>query len=197
MPGALSSNIMPPPAPNPNAGDGAGVLGASPLAGMGAPAGGSALGGAGAPGAGPGAASAPPGAAPPPPPPGNAQTVAALRHFSVIENEVKKLLADPECGKSDMRSEVIDGMTGLVATGITTAPNAVKTLGDFPDKPFDQKKWLETRLSEAVQASNAVLQHHRMAFAGQDMPETDTYDPDNHAGTMDSLIKQYQGAKRG
>jgi hypothetical protein len=193
MPSALSANLMPPPAPNPDpqGGGGGGPLSGPALAGMGAP--GPSQAGAGAPGAGPGAAPTPGGVMPPPP--GRAQTVAALRHFSIIENEVKKLLADPECGKSDLRSEVIDGMTGLVSTGITTAADAVRELSNFPDKPFDQKQWLEAHLSQAVQASNAVLQHHRMAFAGQDMPENDAYDPDNHAGTMDALTKQYQGAQ--
>jgi hypothetical protein len=197
MSSALSSSIMPPAAPNPNPQGGAPGMSGPALAGAGMPQGGSALAASGASATGGGSGAAPSPGGPPPPPPGRGQTVAALRHFSIIENEVRRLLADPECGKSDMRSEVIDGITGLVAKGITTAADAVRELSNFPDKPFDQKAWLEAHLSQSVQASNAVLQHHRMAFAGQDLPATDSYDPDNHTGTMAALTKQYQGAQHG
>jgi hypothetical protein len=48
------------------------------------------------------------------------QTVASLRHFAAIERETTKLLKSPECGRADMKSAIIDGMTNLVARRITT-----------------------------------------------------------------------------
>ena len=42
------------------------------------------------------------------PAPNHAQTVAALRHFYMIGKELRGLLADPNVGKSDIRSALIE-----------------------------------------------------------------------------------------
>jgi hypothetical protein len=144
----------------------------------------SGMGGAG--GAGPAA---------PPPPPSHQQTVAALRHFGAISSECASLLADPDCGKTDVRSKVIDGVTKLVSEGIATPADAVRELASFPDRPFEQKKWLEAYMTRSDQAATAVLAHHQMAPPQPGTPQGD-YDPENHSQIMQGLISQYQqGAK--
>ena len=134
-------------------------------------------------------------AAPQPvPAPTHQQTVAALRHFGAIERELTTLLRNPDVGKTDMRSQIIDGTTSLVASRIIKPAEAVMQLGSVPDRPYDQRKWLETHLAQTVQAQNIVLDHHRMAFSGQDVDSTSP-NPDAHADMMGSLMSQYKPAQ--
>ena len=128
----------------------------------------------------------------PPPPPNHQQTVAALRHFDAIEKELTLLLKDPSVGRSDMKSEIIDGMTKLVASGFMTPATAITQLATVPERPFDQKKWLETHLMQTIQAANGVLTHHAAGFAGQDV-DTSAPNNDNHLGTMNGILGQYKG----
>lgn len=131
-----------------------------------------------------------------PPPPSHQQTVAALRHFGAIEKELASLLADPEIGKADMKSKAIDGVTNLVSTGILTPSSAVQQLGTFPEKPFDQKKWVEQHFAQTIQAGAAILDQHRKAFKGQPAPQgAQDYNPDNHQHVMAGLARNYSGAR--
>ena len=170
MGNALSAQGGPPPAPNPQ-----------PQAIMGAQ--GTPMGPGGPP-------AAPQGQPMPPPAPSHQQTVAALRHFSAIEKELTELLKNPDLGKSDLKSAIIDGTTKLVADGILTAASAVTELGTVPEKPFDQKKWLEHHFVQTLQAANAVLSHHAAAFSGQQV-DTTPASPDDHQSHMAGLMSNY------
>ena len=194
MTSALSQIGGPPPAPNPNPENQsqssslspmvAGAAGSALSQGIGSPASAQGQGQPGQPGQNL------------PPPPSNQQTVAALKHFTMIEREVRGLLADPECGKVDMKSMIIDGMTGLIGEGIVSAADAVRELGSLPERPIEQKQWLEQRMSQCVQASNLILQHHRMAFAGMpDEAAGPQYDASNHIPLMAGIAEQYSRAK--
>lgn len=168
MANALSSGISgPPPAPNPSpiGNQMPQTMGAQPQA---APQG-------------------------PPPPPNHQQTVAALRHFDAIEKELTVLLKDPSIGRSDIRSQVIDGVTKLVAEGFMTPTTAITQLATFPDRPFEQKKWLEAHLAQTIQSADGVLMHHAAGFGGQDV-DTSPPNNDNHLGTMSGLVGQYKGS---
>jgi hypothetical protein len=127
-----------------------------------------------------------------PSPPSHAQTVAAVRHFDMVAKEIEGLLKDPDCGKTDIRSAAIDAITRLVGEGVTSPADAVQQLGNFPDRPFDQKKALENMLAQVDHAATIVLAHHQMAFAGQDLNHP-AYNPDNHIELMQGLTKQYGG----
>ncbi len=184
MGSALNSVGGPPPAPNPTpqaTQPSAMSMAASPMA----------------PGAPSSAPSQQQPAPQPPPPPSHAQTVAALRHFTAIETETKKLLKNPDCGKSNMHSAIIDGMTSLVARGIMTAPEAVKQLGQVPDKPFDQKKWLENAFAQAVQGQTAILALHQHGVMNG-MPNDQTSpSPDDHQQHISGLMSQFKGGANG
>jgi hypothetical protein len=109
-----------------------------------------------------------------------------------MEKELTGLLKDPACGKSDMRSEVIDGMTRLVSDGIVKPEEAVKQLGDFPERPFSQRQWLQQHVLQFQQAENQVLDHYRigvMANGGQS--DGAEYNPDDHASVMAGLMSHY------
>lgn len=172
MPNALSSLGGPPPAPNPQP--------------MQSPAGGSAL----APANAPNAPNAPPQQQAPAP--SHQQTVAALRHFDAIERELRGLLMDPDLGKTDMRSQIQDGAVKLVAGGIMTAAQAVAQLTTVPDRPFDQRKWVEQHFQQTIQSATAVVAHHQAAFAGAPPPQQ-IAGPDQHAAVMSGLLAHYQG----
>lgn len=124
-----------------------------------------------------------------PPPPSHAQTVTALRHFGALESELTKLMKSPELGKDDLRSDVIDAMTRLVAKGIVPAAGAVKDLGTFPEKPFDQRTWVNQHFQNVVQAQTMILAHH--AQGGPNVP-ADEPTADSHQGTMNALQARYK-----
>ena len=130
----------------------------------------------------------------PPPAPSHQQTVAALRHFAALERELTTLLKDPDLGNADLKSKIIDGTTGLVAQGYLTPAAAVTELGTVPERPFDQKKWLEQHFVQTIAAANQVLSHHQAAFPGG-APNEETPSMDDHHSLMGSLASQYQGRK--
>lgn len=190
MANALSRNMSTPPVPNPDAGQTTptGNAMASPGAPM-TPQ------GAGMPmGQGPMAASPmmPPQAQTPAPT--HQQTVVALRHFSAIERELNTLLADPDLGKADMKSKIIDGTTTLVGNGILSPSMAVTMLATVPDKPYDQKVWMQQHLMTTQQAETAVLSHHQAGYLGQTVDNTPP-DPDNHQQDVAGLTAMYGKAK--
>lgn len=130
----------------------------------------------------------------PPPPPTHQQTVAALRHFDAIEQELTTLLKDPDLGKADMKSKIIDGTTSLVAKRIVSPAQAVMQLGSVPDRPFDQKQWLLTHYQQTVQAGAAVLAHHGAGVAtGMTPIDTTAPNPDDHQTAMAGVMSNYSG----
>ena len=124
-----------------------------------------------------------------PPAPTHEQTVAALRHFNAILGELKGLLADPDLGKADMKSEIIDGTAKLVADRIIAPAQAVTQLATVPERPFQQKQWAETHLQQIMQARDAVVAHHAIAFAGQ--PPQEAPSDDDHMGMMARMVQQH------
>ena len=129
------------------------------------------------------------------PAPTHAQTVAALRHFSLINDALEPLLRNPELGRADVRPSVIDAVTKLVGDRILTPQEAVKQLNQFPDRPFDQKRALALLYSQNLQAEMAVLQHHRQAFVGTGHLPTEATlhsdNSDNHISAMSGLMTHY------
>lgn len=133
------------------------------------------------------------------PAPSHAQTVATLRHLNAIEDELEGLLKNPNVGRSSIKSAIIDGATKLVANRIISPAQAVQQLGTVPDDPLEQRKWLRAQLQQSVQAQNAVLDHHRAAFGGQDEAAAghQPYDPENHLEMMAGVHDHYKRLRRG
>ena len=136
------------------------------------------------------------------PAPSHAQAVATLRHFQAITDQLKSLLQNPDLGKADLKSTIIDGVTKLVAERMIPADAAVTELSSVPDRPYDQKQWAMERYVQTLQAADAVLDHHRQSALG-----TGNYDlenalhdgesnPDNHMATMQAMMQgHYSGAQ--
>lgn len=191
MANALADTLAPPAPPTPQGG----AQTSTPM-----PTGGNALVsmlGGGQPGAQPGA----PGQQPQAPAPTHAQTVAALRHFQEIGKELEGLLLNPEIGKVDIRSAIIDAVTRLVSERIISPAQAVAQLGQVPDKPFDQKAAIEAMYKQTMQAESAVLDHHGMSNAplSEDFDtENSLYqsDPDQHQQTMSDMMQAHYGARQ-
>ena len=125
----------------------------------------------------------------PPQPPSHAQTVAALRHFKAILDQLQGLLKNPELGRADLKSQIIDGVTKLVADRMMAPNTAVTELASVPPKPFDQKQWAVKHYQQTMQARDFVLAHHAAAFAGQ--PPQPAPSPDGHMDAMNSLMQGY------
>jgi hypothetical protein len=129
----------------------------------------------------------------PPAPPTHAQTVTALRHFDAVKGVLEPLLQDPALGKSNMKSQIIDGVTKLVAGRIIPAATAVDQLSKVPSDPLLQRKALQNMMQQAVQAEQVILAHHAIGFAGQGpepIPHTDT-----HMDHMAAILANYSRGK--
>ena len=127
------------------------------------------------------------------PAPSHQQTVAALKQFDAIEQELTALLSDPDVGKSDLKSKIIDGTTRLVAMGILTPAAAVTQLGTVPEKPFEQRAWLEQHLIQTVVVANHLLEAHAQGFQGQEPDNMAGPSSDGHLDTIAGLMGQYKG----
>jgi hypothetical protein len=132
-----------------------------------------------------------------PPAPTHAQTVAALRHFNAVLGELKGLLQNPDLGKANLKSTIIDGMTKLVAERIIPPAAAVSQLSSVPEMPFQQKQWAMNHYAQTVQAQAAVLDHHRQSAMGtgnydlENALHGDESDPETHMESMQGLMQQH------
>lgn len=131
----------------------------------------------------------------------HSQAVAGLRHFTAISRQLEVLLQDPDLGKADLKSKIIDGTTKLVASRIITPGQAVIQLGSVPADPLMQRKWVQQHFQQTMVAMNAVLDHHAQAVPGTgDLPTEMAQSvsrPDSHLDDMNALHSHYQGGKRG
>jgi hypothetical protein len=136
------------------------------------------------------------------PAPTHGQTVAALRHFNAILGELKGLLENPDLGKANLKSTIIDGMTKLVAERIIPPAAAVTQLAAVPDEPFQQAQWAKNHYAQTVQAQAAVLDHHRQSAMGtgnydlENALHEDESDPDSHMETMQGTMAQHYGGQQ-
>jgi hypothetical protein len=126
------------------------------------------------------------------PAPTHEQTVAALRHFYALQDELEPLLKDPNLGKVDLRSKAIDGATKLVAARIFTPADAVGQLVDFPDQPQQQKNWLIQKYFMAHVSVLQVLDHHGAAAAAGMVPATGKPNKERHIDDMRGLLEHYK-----
>ncbi len=138
---------------------------------------------------------APPGQPAPPPAPSHAQTVAALRHFQIFMEMEKSWLNNPELGKTDFKDQFIEAYTKLVADRIATPVQAIGSLAQVPERPFQQRQWVQDAYNKNVQARDIVLSHHAQAFAGQGPQEAP--DPENHISDIQSMMSGHYNGQQG
>lgn len=133
------------------------------------------------------------------PAPSHGHTVAALRHFHAIVAELKTLIANPDLGKSDARSMIIDGTSKLVVERILTPANAVQQLSNVPSNPRQQRQWVMNMLQQTIAASNNVIDHHAAGHHGSLDWATESQHPeygeDNHFQAMEGLTGHYSGSR--
>jgi hypothetical protein len=132
------------------------------------------------------------------PAPTHVQTVAALAHFHAIQQELETLAKNPDLGKASIKSAIIDGTAKLVSQRIISPAEAVSQLSKVPEKPLEQKQWLEALMMQTFQASSAVLSHRQGAVASGTAPPEDpnaAYSADDHMSHMGGLAAHYNGLK--
>lgn len=134
-----------------------------------------------------------------PPPPSYEQTVAAMRHFDAVKGELTTLLNNPALGRSDVKSQVIDGTTKLVAERFISPEQAVMQLSKVPTDPLQQRKWLQTMMAQTVQSENAVLDHYGAGNphlgAVSDHMAKNHGKRDDHMAHLSALASNYGGKK--
>lgn len=124
-------------------------------------------------------------------PPSHEQTVAALRHFDAIRDELNILLKNPSLGRSSIKQQIIDGCSSLVGKRILSPAEAVMQLAKVPDNPLEQRKMLQQQMAQTVQAEHSIIAQHATGFAGHGpMP---TPSDDDHMGVMSGLHAQLGG----
>jgi hypothetical protein len=143
-----------------------------------------------APNAPPGQGGQPPQA---PPAPTHAQTVATLRLFQAVISELNQIAKNPDLGKASVKSQIIDGTSKLVAERLISPAAAVTTLATVPEKPYEQKVWIQNQMQQTMVARAAVLAHHAAAFAGQGPQPTP--DTDGHMDDVNSMVASHYGQK--
>jgi hypothetical protein len=124
------------------------------------------------------------------PAPDAAHAVAGLRHLGAIERATESLLRNPDLGKIDMKSTIIDGMTRLVADRMISPAQAVDQLTSVPPDPFGQRNWVLQHFVQAVTAQRFLISHHRAAFSGQ--RDLQHGHPDDHQQHVRGLMGHYQ-----
>lgn len=105
----------------------------------------------------------------------------------------------PELGKSDIKPDIIDGTTKLVASRIISPGQAVQQLTSVPADPLMQRKWVQQHFEQTMVAMNGVLDHYA---AGQPNPQEaaahlEKSSADDHLSHMSAVHSQYQGRKNG
>jgi hypothetical protein len=133
------------------------------------------------------------------PAPTHEQTVAALRHFDAVKAELTTLLNNPALGKSDLKSNIIDGVTSLVSKRMMKPADAVIQLSQVPEDPIQQRKWIQTQMAQAVQAEHAIVDQHRNTNLGSGDWATEAQkhntNPDNHMQDISALMSSFGGGK--
>lgn len=130
------------------------------------------------------------------PAPSHQHVVAALRHFEAIKKPLEAALKDPDLGRVDLKQKIIDGMVELVADRIIAPGAAVKELSTFPERLFDQRGWLLDHLHQALDARDAVLDHHRMTNLPMSAPPPPP-SADTHIQDLASMIAGHYGGGNG
>lgn len=131
------------------------------------------------------------------PAPSHGEAVAALRHFQAMGRAIFSLLKNPNLGKADIKSDMIDATTKLVAQRIMPARQAVTLMGQLPDNPFQQKQWIKQLFSQNMLAQIAVLDHHRKNNQGSgDLAQESMQHVDNsdqHVDVMNGMMQSHYG----
>lgn len=129
------------------------------------------------------------------PAPSHQQTVAAIRHFMAIIDELQALEKDPSLGRADCKMQIIDGFSKLVAARMISSGTAVAQLTRIPADPLGQRKWMKQMLQQTIAAQNNVLDHHVATHpATLDWAQESQHQPgsmDDHMRTMDGLSQSY------
>lgn len=122
--------------------------------------------------------------------PNHQETVAVLRHTMRIVDELQILDKNPSLGRSDVRSQIIDGVSKLVGDRLLKAADAIPLLADVPTEPLMQRKWVQQMLKQTVDAQNNVLSHH---VAGNPATLDWAQEQQHQAGPVDDHMDTLSG----
>lgn len=126
--------------------------------------------------------------------PNRAQTVAAVKRFSAIQEALRPIISDPDLGKQNIRPEVMDAASKLLGSKLLSISEIMESIGKLPSDPIDQKAFVQQIYNQAQQSESHILDMHGSAIAAGKLPPDGgaAYDAGKHDEHMQSLIGQYK-----
>ncbi len=134
-----------------------------------------------------------PGLPPPPPSPSAAQTTAAVRRLSAVQEAMRQVMATDGFGRENVRPVILDQASRLMASKLLSISEVMNAIGKVSADPLAQKAQVEQIFSAARQAENAVLAHHTAAVAMGMVPRSggEKYRSEDHARHMSDLLNNH------
>ena len=113
---------------------------------------------------------------------------------------MRKLMADKNLGKEDMRDEIAKSAKDLLDRGYLTLPQVMNEIQAIPEDPVAQRKSVTKQLAQNQAAQHQFLQDH-----AQGHPQTGDFDPSildrdhgmEHVDMIKSLVNHYKSRKGG
>jgi hypothetical protein len=133
------------------------------------------------------------GAQQPLPAPTRAQTTAAVRRLSAVQESMRVILQNPDLGRTNVRPAIMDQASKLLASRVLSLPEVMSAVGKVGDDPLAQKSMIAGIFNQAKQAESAVLAHHTAAVAMGMVPRngSEKYQAADHDRHMSDLLAHY------
>jgi hypothetical protein len=138
-----------------------------------------------------------PGLPPRLPAPSAAQTTAAVRRLSAVQESMRIILQNPDLGRTNIRPAIMDQASKLLASRVLSLPEIMNAIGKVSDDPLAQKSMVAGIFNQAQQAESAVLAHHTAAVAMGMVPRSggEKYRAADHDRHMSGLLGHYPNPK--
>ena len=72
------------------------------------------------------------------PAPTQAQTVAAVRRLSAVQEAMRSVMSADGFGRTNQRPKILDEASKLMAAKVLSLPEIMQSIGDVPDDPLAQ-----------------------------------------------------------
>jgi hypothetical protein len=127
------------------------------------------------------------------PAPTAAQTQAGLRRFDAVMSAMRAIMRDPDLGRTNLRPKIMDQASKLIGSKVISLAQCMQAIAPLNDQPLDQKNLVSGIYNAALQASNALLDHHGAAVATGRVPREggEKYDLANHERHMSDLLNSH------
>src|ERR1700760_347396 len=85
-----------------------------------------------------------PGLPPNPPRPSAAQTTAAVRRLSAVQEAMRSVMSADGFGRVNVRPKILDEASKLIGARVLSLPECMNAIGKVPDDALQQKELVES-----------------------------------------------------